>query len=111
MDFGRFFRGFLVIISKSAILRKLAFRLDGTTIFKVSKGYKSNKKRPKIEAKLRPKNARQKNRKKRDKREKKERKKRGKLEKKLRKKESKKKKEKREAGPGTLKSRSSGLPV
>ena len=36
MDFRRFFRGFLVIISKCAILRKLAFRLDGSMIFKVS---------------------------------------------------------------------------
>ena len=36
MDFGKFFRGFVVIISTNAILRKLAFRLDGSMIFKVS---------------------------------------------------------------------------
>ena len=33
-DLERFFRGFLVIISKSAILRKLTLSLDGTMMFK-----------------------------------------------------------------------------
>ena len=60
--------------TKTSIFQKLSSRLDGSTIFKVSKAKKMNKKRSKIEPKLRPKNARQKKGKKREKREEKERK-------------------------------------
>ena len=97
--------------AKTSMLQKLAFSLGKTTNFKGSRLQKSNKKRSKIEPKLRPKNDKQKKVKKKGKRDENERE----MSLKIEKKESEKKKEKREGQRGRedsgIESCSSALPV